>query len=373
MAERIRAVEEVHLVPRTRQPAPGLATAVASWARGASFSTALGVAARDVGRAGAGRLRAHHEVRGRPGPAGLAHGRRTRRWPRPPARPSTSCSGASSPAACRAADPIRHRRVTLVLWLAGHVPLLRRALHRGRGGRPPALRHQPRPAGVCPGQPARGGQGSALRPLLALAQEPAPALPRRVRRGPRRLGRRHGRRHGRPGARRAALREGLRRVRRRLGGAARRRPPRLRAVVQRAVEGARVGTAHGLPRAVDALHRVQPAARERSVPLLPPARDPRLAARGPLRRRDGPRVRHLRRAAARACRPGWRSASPNRPATATSCTARRPAPSRSTRCADCCRRRRCRTSASTGPASPTSSCCCACARTRCPRPATTPT
>jgi superfamily II RNA helicase len=49
MAERIRALEEAHSVPRTRQPAPGLATAVASWARGASLSTALAVAARDVG------------------------------------------------------------------------------------------------------------------------------------------------------------------------------------------------------------------------------------------------------------------------------------------------------------------------------------
>ena len=49
VAERIRAVEELHLVPRTRQPSSGLATAVASWARGASFETALGVAARDVG------------------------------------------------------------------------------------------------------------------------------------------------------------------------------------------------------------------------------------------------------------------------------------------------------------------------------------
>ncbi len=48
-AERIRLVEESHGVPRTRQPAPGLATAVTSWARGASFGTALGVAARDVG------------------------------------------------------------------------------------------------------------------------------------------------------------------------------------------------------------------------------------------------------------------------------------------------------------------------------------
>jgi superfamily II RNA helicase len=49
LAERIRMTEEVHLVPRTRQPAAGLATSVASWARGASFSTALAVAARDVG------------------------------------------------------------------------------------------------------------------------------------------------------------------------------------------------------------------------------------------------------------------------------------------------------------------------------------
>jgi superfamily II RNA helicase len=49
LAERIRAAEEEHLVPRTRQPSSGLATAVTSWARGASFETALGVAARDVG------------------------------------------------------------------------------------------------------------------------------------------------------------------------------------------------------------------------------------------------------------------------------------------------------------------------------------
>ena len=39
----------------------------------------------------------------------------------------------------------------------------------------------------------------------------------------------------------------------------------------------------------------------------------------------------------------------------------------------CCPRRRCRTSGSTGPARPTSSCCCACAPTRCPRRVATPT
>jgi superfamily II RNA helicase len=49
MAERIRGAEEALHVPRTRLPAPGLATAVASWVRGAGFSTALAVAARDVG------------------------------------------------------------------------------------------------------------------------------------------------------------------------------------------------------------------------------------------------------------------------------------------------------------------------------------
>jgi superfamily II RNA helicase len=47
--ERIRALEEIHTVPRTAQPEPGLATAVAAWARGASFGTTLEVAARDAG------------------------------------------------------------------------------------------------------------------------------------------------------------------------------------------------------------------------------------------------------------------------------------------------------------------------------------
>jgi len=49
LSERLHGIEEVHLVPRTRRSEPGLATAVASWARGASLTTALAVAARDVG------------------------------------------------------------------------------------------------------------------------------------------------------------------------------------------------------------------------------------------------------------------------------------------------------------------------------------
>ncbi|HEX4163571.1 MAG TPA: hypothetical protein VHZ05_13800, partial [Acidimicrobiales bacterium] len=49
LAEQIRGTEEAQGVPRTRQPAPGLATAVASWARGASLAVAMAVAGRDVG------------------------------------------------------------------------------------------------------------------------------------------------------------------------------------------------------------------------------------------------------------------------------------------------------------------------------------
>ena len=53
-ADEVRALEEVHLVPRTRPPEPGLAGAVAAWARGAPFKTVLEVAAVDVGEVAPG-------------------------------------------------------------------------------------------------------------------------------------------------------------------------------------------------------------------------------------------------------------------------------------------------------------------------------
>ena len=53
-SDRLRALEERHGVPRTRQPEAGLSGAVTSWARGASFGTALEVAARDVGEVAPG-------------------------------------------------------------------------------------------------------------------------------------------------------------------------------------------------------------------------------------------------------------------------------------------------------------------------------
>ncbi|MGH9100191.1 MAG: hypothetical protein ACRDV8_08180, partial [Acidimicrobiales bacterium] len=49
IAGSIRGVEEIHLVTRTREPEHGLASAVASWARGASFGTVLEVASEDAG------------------------------------------------------------------------------------------------------------------------------------------------------------------------------------------------------------------------------------------------------------------------------------------------------------------------------------
>jgi superfamily II RNA helicase len=48
-AERVKGLEEVHRVPRTRQPERGIAGAVTSWARGAPFATVLEVASRDAG------------------------------------------------------------------------------------------------------------------------------------------------------------------------------------------------------------------------------------------------------------------------------------------------------------------------------------
>jgi ATP-dependent RNA helicase HelY len=56
VADRLRAVEEVHLVPRTRGIEGGLATAVAAWSRGADLGTVLEVAARDVGEVAPGDL-----------------------------------------------------------------------------------------------------------------------------------------------------------------------------------------------------------------------------------------------------------------------------------------------------------------------------
>ena len=121
LGERVRAVEEAHLVPRTRQPAAGLATAVASWARGASFATALGVAARDVGDLAPGDF-----VRTMKSVADLAQ------------QVSHTADDTGVAAAAReavglllrgvvagglpGAYPIRHDRVTLVLWLPGMFP-----------------------------------------------------------------------------------------------------------------------------------------------------------------------------------------------------------------------------------------------------------
>ena len=63
----------------------------------------------------------------------------------------------------------------------------------------------------------------------------------------------------------------LLRIRRRLRRPTRRRAPRVRASIEPADEGARVGPAHGLPRAVDSLHPVR-LALARPLPLPAPVR-----------------------------------------------------------------------------------------------------
>ena len=180
------------------------------------------------------------------------------------------------------------------------------------------------------------------------------------------------RRERRAEARRGALRPRVPRVRRRLRRAARRRAPRVRAGVEPAHQGARVGSAHGVPRAVDALHRVRQPPR-RSVPVPAPARGARVAARRRATSASSTRCSRATPTASPRCSTGPASATRRSRATPTSSTSRRSRPRPATRCAACCRRRRCRTSASTAPGRATSSCCCACGRTRCPRPAATRT
>ena len=232
---------------------------------------------------------------------------------------------------------VRHLGRGPAVVLPGHVPLRRGDVHRRRGRGPPAVRHEPRRAGLCPGQPARSGEGGPLRPLLALGQEPAPAVPRRVRRRPRRERRRRRRRHHRAAAGRGALRAGLLRVRRRLGGPARRCPPGLRAGLQRADQGARVGPAHGLPRAVDPLHRLRLPSRHRATTAT-------TATPMSSTRRSGPATWATWTACStptpRCCpssRPGSPALSRSSRATPTSSTASRSGPRPSTPCGVCCR------------------------------------
>ena len=158
-------------------------------------------------------------------------------------------------------------------------PRSRRGLHAGGGVGPGPVLRQHRPSRVRADEPPGGGQGRALRTLLPLREVGPPALPRRVPRGGIGAGRRSsgcdGRRrsgragHGaaaaprdrpRPGASPSTVQPHSRRVRRRLGGAARRRPPGLRRHLQRRDQDRRARPADGVPGAVD--------------PLCPPHRGP---------------------------------------------------------------------------------------------------
>ena len=240
------------------------------------------------------------------------------------------------------------RTATARRSMCGRDGLRPRGVHGRRGRHPPALLHQPRRPGVRARQPARGGQGGAVRPLQPQPEEPAPAVPRRVRRRPRHQRRPDGRRHRRARARRGAVREGVLRVRRRLGRAARRRAPGLRAGVEHPDQDARVGPADELPRAEHPLHRATTpgsavgtattATRRCSPAASAPATSATWTAC------STPTACCSTRSPT-TCAPPCRATRP----TPTSSTARPRGPRRSTRCAACCRRRRCPTSASTAP------------------------
>ena len=175
-------------------------------------------------------------------------------------------------------------------------------VHPRRGGHPPALLHQPRRARLRAREPPRGREGGPVRPLLAEREEPPAPVPGRVHRRAGHRRRPDGGRHRRPQAGRRPLREGLLRVRRRLGGPARRRPPGLRAGVEPPDQDPRVGAAGQLSGAEHPLHRLRRSTR-RSLSLLPGPGRAHVALRHPLRGRPGPPVRHLRVAGGRRAGP----------------------------------------------------------------------
>ena len=169
-------------------------------------------------------------------------------------------------------------------------------------------------------------------------------------------------------ARPQALRAHLHRLRRRLGGAARRRAHRVRVGLERDDEAAPARPARRLPRAVHPLHGLRRAdGRRARLPLLAP---PRARARSTRQAMDFLFECLFRGAAARRGL-GGRALPARRTTSRRPRTRARSAPRRSTCCAACCRRPRSRTWASSPRARPTSSCCCACSPRRCPRRATT--
>ena len=142
-----------------------------------------------------------------------------------------------------------------------------RFTHRGAGGPAPVL-HQPRRPGVRAREPARGREGRALRPLLPVAKSLRRLFLDEFVGDLDLTGDLSRRRDHRAATGGGALRPGVPRVRRRLGRPARRRAPRVRAGVEPAHQGPRVGPAHGVPRAVDPLHPLRQPPR-RPVPVLP--------------------------------------------------------------------------------------------------------
>ena len=223
-------------------------------------------------------------------------------------------------------------------------------LHRRGAGDPPPVLHEPRPPGLRARQPARGREGRAVRPLLALAQEPAAPLPRRVRRRPRPHRRPHRRRDHRaasaPRSSTTGCSSSTATTPSPSSAACTSRASRRRTCSPRSSSGAASWPTSSSRRATS--RTTAASAAGTATTATAEVLDSPLGARyvADLDALFDTYAAH----AARAHRLGARRGTRRSPATPTSSTSRRSRPRRATPPAASCPRRRCRTSASTAPA-----------------------
>ena len=176
-AAAIQEIERRFKVPGAKEPDGKFATTIAAWARGASLGTVLDLADVEIGQTSPGDF-----VRNAKQVADLCE--QLARMSDLTSVAEVAAAGPRRRPAQRGGRLLQRPPARLISPLASivHARLRRRRVHRRRNRGAPSVLHEPRGSRLRAGQPARSREGSAVRALLALVQEPAATLPRRVRR-----------------------------------------------------------------------------------------------------------------------------------------------------------------------------------------------